>query len=59
MKRQQYFLKLKMELIVVNYLVASESVYSKCCGVLWQKEFSQSLNMIPCVQLYQLAVIQL
>ena len=32
MERQQYFLKLKMELIVVNDLVASESVYS---NTLW------------------------
>lgn len=32
MERQQYFLKLQMELIVVNELVASESVYS---NLLW------------------------
>lgn len=32
MEGQQYFLKLKMELIVINDLVASESMYS---DMLW------------------------
>lgn len=37
-ERQQYFLKLKMELIVVNDLAASESVYSN----MWQYAMAET-----------------